>query len=263
VPRLTVTIITLNEAAHIAAAIESAAFADEVVVVDSGSTDETVAIARRMTDRVIEKDWPGYIAQKNFAAEQASHDWIFSLDADERITPALAQEITALLKDSPAVAGYRVPRVSWYLGQWIRSTDWYPDYQLRLYNRHQARWGGRYVHESVVASGPVGRLRADLQHYPYRDVSHHLQTIDRYTTLAARQMYEDGRRASVRHIVLNPIAAFLRNYILRGGFRDGRVGLVVSALNACYVQQKFVKLWERQHRTDGRATGHSTGAQTQ
>lgn len=245
-PGLTVTIITLNEAATIAAAIESVSFADEVLVVDSHSTDDTVAVARAAGARVIVRDWPGYIAQKNFAAAEASHDWILSLDADERVTPPLADEIRGLLAGTPPCAGYRVPRLSRYLGRWIRSTDWYPDYQLRLYDRRQAEWVGRYVHESVKARGPVQDLHHDLLHYTYRDVSHHLQTIDRYTTLAARQMFEDGRRAGLRHLCLNPPAAFVRNYVLRGGFRDGRVGLIVSLLNSYYVLLKFVKLWERQ-----------------
>jgi glycosyltransferase involved in cell wall biosynthesis len=244
VPGLTATVITLNESAHLAAALQSVSWADEIVVVDSQSTDATVEIARRFTDRVVIRDWPGYIAQKNFAASIASHDWILSLDADERVTPELAAEIQALLTSAPPAAGYRVPRVSHYLGRWIRSTDWYPDPQMRLYDRRRAQWTGRLVHESVAVDGPVGRLSADLQHYPYRDVSHHLATIDRYTSLAARQMFEDGRRAGALELALHPPAALLRNYVLRGGFRDGTVGLIVSILNSYYVYLKFAKLWE-------------------
>jgi glycosyltransferase involved in cell wall biosynthesis len=244
VPGVTATIITLNESANIEAALQSVAWADEIVVVDAHSTDDTVEKARRFTERVIVRDWPGFVAQKNFAASMATHDWIFSLDADERVTPALADEIRALVTAEPACAGYRVPRVSHYLGRWIRSTDWYPDFQLRLYDRRRAQWAGRYVHESVQARGEVGRLRADLEHHPYRDVSHHLQTIDRYTTLAARQMHEDGRRTGPVRIVAHGDAAFLRNYVVRAGFKDGAPGLIVSLLNAFYVALKFVKLWE-------------------
>jgi len=244
VPGITATIITLNEAAHIAAALESVRWADEIVVVDAESTDDTVAIARRYTDRVVVRPWPGYVEQKNFAASQASHDWIFSLDADERVTPELATEIEALVAAGPTCGGYQMPRVSRYLGRWIRSTDWYPDHQLRFYDRRRARWVGRYVHESVEVRGDVGRLRAELQHYPYRDVSHHLRTIDRYSTLAARQMFEDGRRTGALGILLHADAAFLRNYLLRGGFRDGAAGFIVSMLNTFYVAMKFVKLWE-------------------
>jgi glycosyltransferase involved in cell wall biosynthesis len=244
VPGLSVTIITLNESANIAAVLESVTWADDVVVVDATSTDDTVAIARRYTDHVIVRDWPGFIQQKNFAAAEARHDWILSVDADERVTPRLAEEIRRLLATEPQDAGYRVPRLTHYLGQWIRSTDWYPDYQLRLYDRRRARWTGRYVHESVQADGTVGRLKADLQHYSYRDVSHHLRTIDRYSSLAARQMFEGGRRAGIARVAVNPAVAFLRNYIARGGARDGAVGLIVSLLNSYYVLAKWVKLWE-------------------
>jgi glycosyltransferase involved in cell wall biosynthesis len=244
VPKLTATVITRNESAHIAAALESLSFADEIVVVDSESTDDTVAIARRFTDRVIVRPWPGYVEQKNFAAEQASHDWILSLDADERVSAPLAGEIRAVLADTALAAGYRLPRVTFHLGRWLRSTDWYPDYQLRLYDRRRARWAGRLVHESVRADGPVRDLRGELLHYAYRDIAHHLQTMDRYTTLAAREMHDAGRRAGVLDLLVRPRLAFLRNYVLRGGFRDGTAGLIVSMMNAQYVGLKFAKLWE-------------------
>lgn len=236
--------ITHDEAANLAAALESVAWADEIVVIDSGSTDATVDIARRYTPRVSVRPWPGYVAQKNHAAAEASHDWILSLDADERVTPELAAEIGGLLKREPDAAGYRVPRVTFHLGRWIRTTDWYPDYQLRLYDRRRARWTGRHVHESVTADGPVADLRNELQHRAYRDLSHHLQTMDRYTTLAARQMRDEGRTAHWVDLALHPPAAFLRNYLLRGGVRDGVPGLVISLLNATYVALKFAKLWE-------------------
>jgi glycosyltransferase involved in cell wall biosynthesis len=244
VPKLTVTVITRNEAAHIGAALESVAWADELVVVDANSSDDTVAIARRFTDRVVARAWNGYVDQKNHAAGLASHDWILSLDADERATPELEREIRAVLSADPEAGGFRIPRLSCYLGRWIRTTDWYPDYQLRLYDRRHGRWSGRYVHESVEVGGHVGRLRNDLRHFPYRDIAHHVQTIDRYTTLAARQMAEHGRRAGLLDIAVRPPLAFLRNYVVRGGFRDAGPGLVVSLLNSYYVMLKFAKLWE-------------------
>jgi len=242
VAKLTVTVITLNEAAHITDCLASVAWADEILVVDSGSTDGTVDLARAAGARVIVRDWPGYAAQKNFAASEASHDWILSVDADERVTPALAREIQAVLTSDPVVAGYRIPRVTWHLGRWIRHTDWYPDYQLRLYDRRRARWRPRRVHESVETDGPYERLTAELQHYAYRDVAHHVETMERYTSLAAEQMHAEGRRAGVWSLTVHPLAAFLRNYVLKGGFLEGRPGLIISLMNARYVFLKFSKL---------------------
>jgi glycosyltransferase involved in cell wall biosynthesis len=257
VPRVTVTIITLDEASHIAEAIASAAWADEIIVVDSGSVDDTLAIARSKGARTETRAWTGYVDQKNFAAGLASHDWIFSLDADERIPPALASEVRALLATEPPRGGYRVPRVTYHLGRWIRTTDFYPDYQTRLYDRRKARWHGRLVHESVKFDGPSGQLTQELEHHSYRDLSDHLNRINIYSTLAARQMHESGRRASALDLVLHPAAALLRNYVLRRGFLDGTVGLILSVVNAYSVFLKFAKLWELQH-----ASSHSPGRPT-
>ncbi len=242
---VSVTIITRDEAANIEACLASVAWADEVLVVDCGSTDRTVEIAKTRGARVIINEWPGYGAQKNFAASQASHDWILSVDADERVTAELAVEIRAQLSLNVMVAGFRIPRVTWHLGRWIRTTDWYPDYQLRLYDRRRARWKERRVHESVTADGAVGELMNDLQHYAYRDITHHHQTMDRYTTLAADDMFAAGRRAGFFDVALHPPAAFLRNYILRRGFMDGLPGFIISAMNAHYVFLKFSKLWAK------------------
>ena len=245
-PKLSVTIIALNEADHIAAAIDSAAWADEILVVDSGSSDSTADIARSRGATVLCRDWTGYVDQKNFATDRAANDWIFSLDADERITPALAAEVRAALSGDPPVRGYRVPRVTYHLGRWIRTTDFYPDSQTRLYDRRAARWRGKYVHESVLVDGPVGRLRNELQHYSFRDLRDQLDRVNRYTTLAARQMHEAGRRAGPLDLVLHPPAAFLRNYVLRRGILDGVAGFTISAVNAYSVFLKFAKLWELQ-----------------
>ncbi len=244
--QLTVTVITRNEAENIDAAIASVGWADEIVVVDSGSTDDTVERARRPGARVEIRPWAGYGAQKNYAASRASHDWIRSIDADERVPPELAQEIQTLLSTEPPRRGYRVCRVSHYLGRWVRSTDWYPDYQLRLYDRRAGAWTTRRVHESFALNGDPGVLRQELQHYPYRDVSDHLRKIDNYTTLSAEQWVEEGRRVSVFGIAVHPPFAFVRNYILRGGIREGGAGLIISALNSYYVLLKLVKTWELQ-----------------
>jgi (heptosyl)LPS beta-1,4-glucosyltransferase len=244
---VTATVITKNEADAIADALTSLNWADEIIVVDAESTDETVAIARRFTDRVYVRSWNGYVEQKNHAASLASHDWIFSLDADERVTAELSMEMRALLAAGPRHAGYRMPRVSFYLGRWMRTTDMYPDYQLRLYDRRRARWDGLHVHESVKVNGEsTGYLKNELQHYPYRDLSEHLIRMDRYTTLAAQQMFEKGKRATRLELLFHPPVAFLRNYVLKGGFRDGKPGLIISLVNSYYVMLKFAKLWEMQ-----------------
>lgn len=256
--KLSVTIITKNEAGDIEAALASVAWADEAIVIDAESTDETVALARRCGARVLIRPWPGYAAQKNFAAAQASHDWILSVDADERVTPALAEEIRRLIDTGPAHQAYRMPRVTWHLGRWIRSTDWYPDSQLRLYDRRKAEWTGRYVHEGVRVTGTIGRLRHELQHFAYRDIADHLETMNRYTTLAARQMHETGRRASAIGLALHPPFAFFRNYVLKGGFREGTAGLIISAMNAYYVLLKFAKLWEMRRIDHGRNEQRAT-----
>jgi glycosyltransferase involved in cell wall biosynthesis len=239
---VTALVITLNEASHIEACLQSLAWADERIVVDSGSSDETVAIAARCGATVITRPFDGYSAQKNFGASQASHDWIVSIDADERVTPELAADMKAALAAPGDHAGFRMPRVTFHLGRWIRSTDWYPDNQLRLYDRRRARWNGRKVHESVTADGPVGRLAHELQHYAYRDIAHHLDTINRYTTLAAEDMHARGRRTSALELLLHPPAAFVRNYLLRGGIFAGTAGLIVSVMNSYYVFLKFAKL---------------------
>ena len=250
-PKLSVTIITKDEEHDIGAALASVSWADEIVVVDSHSTDRTVEIASRATRRVIVRDWPGYVEQKNYAAAQAAHDWILSLDADERVTPALAAEIRRVL-DAPAHVAYDMPRVTWHLGRWMRGTDWYPDRQTRLYDRRSARWTGKYVHEAVTVNGSTGRLQGELLHFAYRDIADHLETIDRYTTYAARQMYESGRRTTTVMLAVHPPLAFLRNYVAKGGFRLGAAGLIVSAMNACYVLLKFAKLWQLQARPAAR-----------
>jgi glycosyltransferase involved in cell wall biosynthesis len=250
--KLTVTVITRNEAANIAGALESVKWADEIVVVDSRSSDETVDIARRHATRVEIHDWEGYSEQRNFAAEIAANDWILAIDADERVPAALAAEIQGIMRKGPTASGYRMPRVSFYLGRWIRGTDWYPDYQLRLYDRRVGRFNGKKVHESVeLTDGRVETLRHDLQHHPYRDISDHVTSIDHYTTLAAEEWFAAGRRTNPLDVVLHPPAAFLRNYVLRTGFRDGTAGFLISVLNSYYVFLKILKLWELQNRASG------------
>ena len=247
-PKVSVTVITQNEAANIEAALLSVSWADEIVLVDSGSTDNTVALARSFGATVVVRGWEGFSAQKNYAASLARNDWVLSIDADERVTTQLAREIQTILEFEPTHHGYRIPRVAHHLGRWIHSTDWHPDPQLRLYNRRSGQWTERRVHESVAVDGPVGLLEKTIEHFPYRNISHHLETIDLYTTLAAEHLFESGQRTSIVKLILHPTFAFVRNYILKGGIRDGIPGFIVSAMNSYYVLLKIAKLWELQNR---------------
>ena len=243
---LSVVIIAQNEAENIADALESVQWVDDVVVVDSGSSDRTIEIAKRYTERVTTRLWEGYGSQKNYATGLANYDWILSIDADERVSKELAEEIQALMQSGPAMQGYRIPRTTSYLGRWIRSTDWYPDRQLRLYDRRVAQWNDRYVHESVRVQGRVGSLRAELYHRSYRGIGEHLSRMNHYTTLAAAQMMADGRRTNWLDLIAYPPLVFFRNYIWRRGFSDYLPGLIVSLMNTYYVLCKYAKLWEQQ-----------------
>jgi glycosyltransferase involved in cell wall biosynthesis len=201
---------------------------------------------------IVNAPFPGFVTQRNLALEHARNDWVLCLDADERVTAALRDEVQTLRREGPAHAGYRVPRVSFYLGRWIRATDWYPDLQLRLFDRRRGRWRGGQVHESVVVEGNVGRLHHELEHRPYADVAEHMRRINDYTTLWARQEFEAGRRTSALEMAGAPAWTFLRNYLLKGGLRLGAAGLTVSALNSYYTFAKLAKLDEQLRQTASR-----------
>jgi glycosyltransferase involved in cell wall biosynthesis len=249
--KITATIITLDESENIRAACESVAWADEIVVVDSGSRDDTREIAGQCGARVILNSWPGFSAQKQFAVDAASHEWIFSLDADERVSPELKSSISALRTANPSTRfdGYRVARRAFYMGRWIRGGGWYPDYQLRFFRRSEGHWGQRLIHESVsLADGArVGILKGDLLHYSMRDPAHHQQMIEeRYAPLGARQMLRDGKRTSTLHAAVAGPAAFARSFILKGGFRDGRAGLTIARMAARHAALKHQLLCQLQ-----------------
>lgn len=234
-------IITFNEEDNIRRCLESVApFSAEIIVVDSGSTDRTVEIAREFTDNVIHRDWLGYGRQKNFALSKASYEHVFSIDADEEVTDALQREIAALDWQQD---GYFVPRRVHYLNRWLRRC-WYPGYVLRLFRKGAAEFTEEILHESVIAPTRTGRLREPLSHYSYRSVSHHLEKMNDFTTLAARQMYEAGRRPYPHQVLLQPGLEFFKMYVLQRGFLDGFPGLIISGLTATYVLQKYSKLYE-------------------
>jgi glycosyltransferase involved in cell wall biosynthesis len=250
--KITATIIAFNEEANIRAACESVSWANEILVVDSESTDRTREIAEECGARVITRPWPGFAQQKQFAAEAASHDWIFSLDADERVSEELRHSIEDLLytNEERLADGYMVSRRSFYMGRWIRGGGWYPNHQLRLYKKARGEWKGAYIHESVklVEGARVETLRGDLLHYSIRDAEHHNRMIgERYAPLAARQMFEAGRRTSPMKIATSGTAAFIRSFILKGGWRDGLAGYAIARFAAHNAYLKHLLLWEMQN----------------
>ena len=249
--KISAVIITFNEAENIRAACESVAWADEIVVVDSESTDTTRDLAADCGARVIVNKWPGFAAQKQFATNAAGNDWIFSLDADERVSPELRRTIAQLKsKDESLLAdGYRIARRTFYMNRWIRGGGWYPDYQLRLFNRKQGSWGDRLIHESFqLRSGArVKTISGDLLHYTVRDSAHHEQMIkERYAPLGAQQMYREGKRTSAISRAFAGPSAFVRSYILKGGFRDGEAGLTIARFAAQHATLKHKLLRQLQ-----------------
>ncbi|HEX8136544.1 MAG TPA: glycosyltransferase family 2 protein [Pyrinomonadaceae bacterium] len=254
--KITATIITFNEAGNIRAACESVSWANEILVVDSESTDATREIAEECGARVINRAWPGFAAQKQFAADQARHEWIFSLDADERVSDELRAQVEDLLytSEEKLADGYRVPRRTFYMGRWIRGGGWYPDYQLRLYRKSRGRWKGAYIHESVrmEEGARVENLRGDLLHYTNDGgaARHHRMIGERYAPLAARQMFEEGRRTTRARIATAGLAAFIRSFLLKGGFRDGLAGFSIATFAAHHAFLKHLLLWEMQQGSD-------------
>jgi glycosyltransferase involved in cell wall biosynthesis len=249
--KITATIITLNEAENIIEAIESVEWADEILVVDSESTDATRELAERCGARVLVNPWPGFAKQKQFAADSASNDWILSLDADERVSPELKSSLDELRAkgEFQLADGYRVARRAFYLGRWIRGGGWYPDYQLRFFNRRRGDWGDRIIHESVVMNegSRVETLRGDLLHYSMSDPSHHRRMIDeRYAPLGAAQMHREGKRTSQVQIAVAGPLAFVRSFILKGGFRDGQAGFTIARLAAHHASLKHSLLYDLQ-----------------
>jgi glycosyltransferase involved in cell wall biosynthesis len=243
-PGLSVAVIALNEEERLRACLESVVWAEELVVVDAGSSDKTVAIAREFTDRVHFRAWDGYGAQKNFAIGQCRGDWILSLDADERVSEALREEIRATLRGASGVAGFFLPRQNLFQGRWVRHGGLYPDWQLRLFRRGRGAFVERAVHESVRVDGPTGRLRAPLIHESYRSAADAVARLNRYSDLAAAELVAAGRGGSLVDLLARPAWRFVSMYALRGGFLDGWRGLMLAGLHAHYVFLRAAKVRE-------------------
>lgn len=240
---LSVTIIARNEEKNIAACLASLDFADEIVVVDSGSSDRTEELCREHPKvRFFRQDWPGYGRQKNRAAELARNDWILNVDADERVSPELRESLLAA--DLSAWSAFRIPRENYFGSRWIKHCGWYPDYTTRFYNRLACRFSERSVHESLECSGRVGTLAGNLRHFTYSGISDYLVRMDSYSTLSASEMHASGRTCGAMALLVKPLATFLKMYVFRLGFLEGYHGLVLSVLYAQYTFCKYAKLRE-------------------
>jgi glycosyltransferase involved in cell wall biosynthesis len=251
VPTLSAIIITKDEAANIGACLDSLSFCDERIVVDCGSEDDTSRIARERGARVEHHAFAGFGAQKNYALSLATGDWVLSLDADERVSPALAAELKAAMAEGKA-DGYEMPRSSTFLGRAMRHSGWYPDYVLRLFRRGAARFSNDTVHERVVCDGAVGRLTEPLTHHPVRRIEDALARMDRYSTAGAEQLIASGRRVTFISGFLHGLWTFLRTYVIRAGFLDGREGFLLAVANAEGAYYRYMKAWlmARQRKAD-------------
>ncbi|MGZ8157174.1 MAG: glycosyltransferase family 2 protein [Methylobacter sp.] len=244
---LSVVIITKNEAGHIGRCLESVSWADEIIVLDSGSVDDTVAICRQYTDKVYQTDWPGFGIQKQRAVDKAGGDWILSVDADEVVTPELRSEIEKALQQEH-YKGYEIPRLSSYCGRQMRHGGWWPDHVLRLFRRDCGQFTESVVHEIIIVQGPVGRVRSPLLHDAFINLDEVLHKVNSYSTLGAEMLYRRGVRSSLGKAVLKGLWTFIRTYWIKAAFLDGRQGLMLAISNAEGTYYKYLKLLELQNR---------------
>jgi glycosyltransferase involved in cell wall biosynthesis len=253
--KLSVYMITFNNTRTVEDALKALQWVDEIVVIDSFSTDGTLEIAQKYASKVEQRAWPGFRDQYQYAADACSHDWLMFVDADEVIPVDLAQEIQEELRanqqrsQAEQIAAYTCQRRTWYLDRWIQHGGWVPDREIRVYNRQQAKWAGG-LHAKLATDGRVMEFKGVYRHYTYADVSDHLATIDKYSTTAVDDMRESGKRFSLFKLLLNPFWRFFKEFILKRGFLDGFPGFVIAVNTMFYVFIKQVKLWEAQHKTD-------------
>ena len=248
---LSVILITKNEEANLKDCLESVSFADEIIVVDSQSSDKTQEIARSFGAKLeITSDWPGFGPQKNRALNLATQDWVLSIDADERVTPELKQEILTAIASPNAADCYAIPRSSWYCGRFMKHSGWYPDYVDRLFKRGSAKFSDHLVHERLLPTGSSGKLNNHFLHYSYRDFSQVLKKVDVYSSAAAQQAFKQGKKGGIGKALVHGFWAFFRTYVLRRGFLDGQYGLALAISNAATSYYKYLKLWQLHNKKD-------------
>lgn len=256
-PKISACVTTLNEERNIRRCLESVRWCDEIVVVDSFSTDRTVAICREFTDRVYQHEWQGYIGQKNLIRGMATHPWILFVDADEEVSPELREEIIRELeKNGETYVGYQFPRMVNYLGRWIRHGEWYPDVKLRLFLKARGRSGGQEPHDQVVVNGAVRTLRAPLHHYTYDDIHDHVETMNRFSSITAQEKFRQGDRFHWTDFIFRPFLRFLKAYLIRGGMLDGKRGFLIALVASFGVCMKYAKLWELRLREKNARAAH-------
>jgi len=243
-PDLSVVIITRNEEANIGRCLQSVKMADEVIVVDSGSTDRTIEIARNMGAQTFSIPWAGYGQSKRKAVDRASGKWILSIDADEVISPELADEISRIISGESEFDGYFIKRKTNFLGKWIYHCGWYPDYLLRLFKKSKGNFNGNVVHEQVILDGRAGYLNGEILHYSYTSLEKYFEKSNYYTTLGAEELLRQGKKARLYHIAVKPLAAFIKHYFIKLGFLDGISGFIISCLSSAAVFAKYIKLRE-------------------
>jgi glycosyltransferase involved in cell wall biosynthesis len=244
-----------NEEANIRRCLESLTWCDEIIVVDSFSTDRTVEICKEYTKRVYQHEWLGYIGQKNLIREMATHEWVMFLDADEEVSPALRSEIQELFKKGPgSYDGFQFPRKVFYLGRWICHGEWYPDIKLRLFRKNRGRSAGREPHDHVIVEGPVKTLKNPIFHYTYDNMSEHLANMNRFSTITAQEKHREGVRFNAFGWMFRTVWRFFKAFFFKLGFLDGRRGLIIAMVSSFGVAMKYAKLWElelNEHNTDG------------
>ncbi len=246
--KITAYVMTFNEARQIGDALESIKWADEIIVVDSFSIDGTVEIAREFGARIISEKFCGFGRLRNFALEAAQNDWVFSLDADERCTPELADELRRTLAAGPQFDAYHVPRKSHFMGHWMRHCGWYPDYrQPQFFNRKKMRYAHDLVHETYELDGKLGYLKEHALQFPWDSIEIAAGKLQRYSTLMARRYADDGKKSPFHKLITSPLAMFFKVYIVQSGWRDGRHGFILATLYSYYTFLKYAKLWEFQH----------------
>jgi (heptosyl)LPS beta-1,4-glucosyltransferase len=245
--KISASIIVFNEEENIKELCETVSWCDEIVIIDSASTDKTVEIAQKYTDKIFQREFKGYKDKHEFADSNTTGDWIFWIDADERVTPELRESIENLKKQNEADLpdGFWIARKTWYLGRWIKHSGWYPDYQMRLYRKSASFWDGVSPHETARVKGRTEKLKGEFLHYTKKSLSEHHQVLDRYSSLAAEYLVKNNKNVGAFNLFLNPISAFIRHYFIKQGFRDGVPGLIIAMFTAYSVFLKYAKVWEK------------------